>query len=42
MSFAPLAITLGSIYINDPMVVTKSYPSYWEDLKSVGFEIEEA
>jgi 3-phosphoshikimate 1-carboxyvinyltransferase len=42
MSFAPLAITLGSIHINDPMVVTKSYPAYWEDLKSVGFEIEEA
>ncbi len=41
MSFAPLAITLGSIEINEPMVVTKSYPAYWEDLKSVGFDIEE-
>ena len=40
MSFAPLAYRLDSILINDPMVVTKSYPMYWEDLKSVGFEVE--
>lgn len=39
MAFAPCAITLGSIRINDPEVVTKSYPTYWDDLKKAGFEI---
>lgn len=37
MAFAPCALRLGSILINDPHVVTKSYPKYWDDLKSVGF-----
>lgn len=41
MAFAPAAIKLGQIDIADPMVVTKSYPRYWDDLKSVGFTIEE-
>jgi 3-phosphoshikimate 1-carboxyvinyltransferase len=40
MSFAPLAMVMDEIIINEPMVVTKSYPKYWEDLKSVGFDIE--
>ena len=39
MSFAPLAMALGEIDIEEPMVVTKSYPNYWEDLKLVGFEV---
>ena len=38
MAFAPLA-SKKSIIINDPDVVIKSYPSYWEDLKKVGFRI---
>lgn len=37
MAFAPCALKLGSIKINDPHVVSKSYPGYWDDLKSVGF-----
>ncbi len=37
MAFAPLAIPLGRIIIEDPMVVTKSYPGYWNDLKKAGF-----
>lgn len=41
MSFAPLAITLGSIRINNPEVVSKSYPNYWDDLRKAGFEITE-
>lgn len=41
MAFAPAAIKLGHIDIAEPKVVTKSYPRYWEDLKSVGFVIEE-
>ncbi len=39
MSFAPCALKLGEIAINDPMVVTKSYPSYWEQLAKLGFRI---
>ena len=38
MAFAPLA-SKKSIIINDPDVVVKSYPNYWEDLKKVGFII---
>ena len=39
MSFAPASMKIGKININDPHVVTKSYPHYWEDLKKVGFEL---
>lgn len=40
MSFAPAAIRYNSIIINDPKVVNKSYPNFWNDLKSAGFRIE--
>lgn len=40
MAFAPVALKDGRVVINNPQVVSKSYPRYWEDLKSVGFEIE--
>jgi len=36
MAFAPAAFVLGSIDINNPEVVSKSYPNYWEDLKQTG------
>ena len=39
LAFAPACQVYGPVAILDPMVVTKSYPSYWEDLKKVGFEI---
>ena len=39
MAFAPAAIKTGSLKINNPQVVSKSYPRFWEDLKSVGFSI---
>ncbi|HZX62549.1 MAG TPA: 3-phosphoshikimate 1-carboxyvinyltransferase [Bacteroidales bacterium] len=39
MTFAPLAILSGNIIIENPEVVTKSYPGFWNDLVSVGFEI---
>jgi 3-phosphoshikimate 1-carboxyvinyltransferase len=42
MAFAPLAIPFGPVCINDPMVVTKSYPGYWDDLEKVGFSIQRA
>ncbi|KAA3632870.1 MAG: 3-phosphoshikimate 1-carboxyvinyltransferase, partial [Bacteroidetes bacterium] len=38
MAFAPLAM-LGEIKIEEPGVVVKSYPDFWEDLKGLGFEI---
>ena len=41
MSFTPGAIVLGSININDPHVVSKSYPLFWSDLKQAGFNIKE-
>lgn len=35
MAFAPIAFVMGDIKIDDPMVVTKSYPRYWEDFSLV-------
>jgi 3-phosphoshikimate 1-carboxyvinyltransferase len=40
MIFAPLAILIGKIHLEDPDVVTKSYPSFWNDLVSLGYEID--
>lgn len=40
MAFAPLALKT-SIVIENAMVVSKSYPTFWEDLKSIGFKISE-
>lgn len=39
MAFAPLAMLFPEIIIEDPEVVKKSYPSFWDDLKKAGFEI---
>ncbi|MEO1712513.1 MAG: 3-phosphoshikimate 1-carboxyvinyltransferase, partial [Bacteroidota bacterium] len=39
MAFAPLAI-LGSIKIEEPMVVRKSYPHFYEDLEKLGFQVK--
>jgi len=40
LAFAPYALTAGSIAINNPQVVTKSYPHFWDDLTRSGFNIE--
>lgn len=40
MAFAPLGL-LFPVIINEPDVVSKSYPSYWKDLKTLGFEVTE-
>ncbi len=40
MAFAPLALKTALI-INDAEVVSKSYPDFWSDLKSLGFSISE-
>ncbi len=38
MAFAPLGL-LHPLRIEDPEVVEKSYPDFWTDLRSLGFEI---
>ena len=41
MSFAPLALVCeGGVEVQDPDVVGKSYPGFWDDLKAVGFTVE--
>ncbi|MFD1095078.1 3-phosphoshikimate 1-carboxyvinyltransferase [Salegentibacter chungangensis] len=40
MAFAPLALKV-SLGIEDAGVVSKSYPSFWEDLKQLGLSVEE-
>jgi 3-phosphoshikimate 1-carboxyvinyltransferase len=39
MAFAPIAL-LQPIQIQDPEVVRKSYPRFWEDLEQMGFEVK--
>jgi len=39
MALAPLSLVVGSFRINNPEVVSKSYPNYWKDLERVGFKI---
>ena len=39
MCLAPLALQTEGIIIQDIDVVEKSYPTFWEDLKKVGFKI---
>jgi len=39
MSFVPIAMT-GNIELSKPVVVSKSYPEFWEHLKNAGFEIK--
>lgn len=41
MAFAPAALKLGSLMVDDPAVVSKSYPGFWDDLKFVDFDISE-
>ena len=39
MAFAPLGLRT-TLKINDPKVVSKSYPEFWNDLDSIGFKIK--
>ena len=41
MAFAPACIMFPGLKIDNPGVVSKSYPNFWNDLKKVGFQIEE-
>ncbi|MCG8583071.1 MAG: 3-phosphoshikimate 1-carboxyvinyltransferase [Bacteroidales bacterium] len=38
MAFAPAAFKFSNVVINDPMVITKSYPNYWQDIAMAGIE----
>ena len=40
MAFAPLALKT-TLQINDSDVVSKSFPTFWDDLKTLGFKISE-
>lgn len=40
MAFAPAALRFPEMRIAEPQVVTKSYPTYWENLQQAGFGIE--
>ncbi len=39
MAFTPACLVCPSIRINEPQVVSKSYPRYWDDLQAAGFGI---
>ena len=39
LAFAPAACRIDQLRINNPQVVTKSYPHYWDDLKDSQFDI---
>jgi 3-phosphoshikimate 1-carboxyvinyltransferase len=41
MALAPLSLLIGSVQIEDPQVVTKSYPGFWKDLIKAGFELSD-
>ncbi|MCD8202593.1 MAG: 3-phosphoshikimate 1-carboxyvinyltransferase [Prevotella sp.] len=41
LAFAPVSLRVDGLKINNPQVVSKSYPHFWEDLKQAGFTIME-
>ena len=41
LAFAPAAFKFPGLRINNPQVVSKSYPLFWQHLESVGFTIEQ-
>jgi len=40
MAFAPVCLRKGKIRINNPDVVSKSYPAFWKDLVKAGFTVK--
>lgn len=42
MAFAPAATVFPGLAINNPHVVSKSYPHFWDELRRAGFTITEA
>ena len=41
MAFAPAATYIPGILVRDAECVSKSYPGYWDALRSLGFSVEE-
>ena len=39
MAFVPASIHYPGLTIEDPDVVSKSYPDFWRDLEGSGFQI---
>ena len=39
LAFAPVALKRQGLRINNPEVVSKSYPDYWKDLQTAGFTL---
>ena len=39
LAFAPMALAIDGVKINNPEVVSKSYPYYWRDLQLCGFSL---
>ena len=41
MTFAPAAHKFPGLIINNPSVVTKSYPTFWDHLRKMGYQVEQ-
>lgn len=41
MAFAPASIVFPGLKIDNPGVVSKSYPRFWDDLRKAGFTVKE-
>lgn len=41
LAFAPVVVKTGELVIQDPSVVAKSYPGFWDAMKGLGFQISE-
>jgi 3-phosphoshikimate 1-carboxyvinyltransferase len=40
MAFAPLALLIPQVEIEDAAVVEKSYPAFWQDFEKAGFSVQ--
>ena len=40
LAFAPYVLRQDGLLINNPHVVSKSYPHFWDDLRFAGFGVE--
>lgn len=41
MAFAPLALKCRKVIIENPDVVGKSYPGFWDDMKKAGMQVQQ-
>lgn len=41
MAFAPLALVFPEVHIEEPQVVEKSYPMFWDHLQQQGFVVDQ-